>query len=107
MSDCILQPFQPQWAGLLLSWIESAEACLRWAGPGLGWPLSPPKLQQHQAQANLTPLALTRVEDSDQTSLDSDSLLGYLELLARKPDEIRLCRVICSPSIEARGWGGS
>jgi ribosomal protein S18 acetylase RimI-like enzyme len=105
MSHCILQPFQPQWAGLLLSWIESAEACLRWAGPGLGWPLSPSKLRQYQAQATLTPLALTRVEDSDQASLDSDSLLGYLELLARKPDEIRLCRVICSPKHRGKGLG--
>ncbi len=80
----------------VISWIKDKEACKRWAGPPVRFPLTLQSLKKD-------------IEFSEENTFvmvnDVGELLGLGQLLEKENDRIHMARVIVSPLQRARGLG--
>lgn len=94
--DYVLQPVQPSQFAVVAGWLDSPEATLRWAGPGVPFPLP--------AEAFAAALALPSrpgwtLQDADGTCL------GFGQYWRTTPGSMHLGRIIVSPQARGRGLG--
>jgi ribosomal protein S18 acetylase RimI-like enzyme len=80
----------------LISWIKDKEACKRWAGPRVRFPLTLQSLKKD-------------IEFSEENTFvmvnDAGELLGLGQLLEKENDRIHMARVIVSPLQRGKGFG--
>jgi len=80
----------------VISWIKDKEACKRWAGPPVRFPLTLQSLKKD-------------IEFSKENTFvmvnDVGELLGMGQLLEKESDRIHMARVIVSPLQRAKGLG--
>ena len=94
--DYVLQPVQPSQFAVVAGWLDSPEATLRWAGPGVPFPLP--------AEAFAAALALPSrpgwtLQDADGTCL------GFGQYWQTTLGSTHLGRIIVSPQARGRGLG--
>ncbi|WP_306415582.1 GNAT family N-acetyltransferase [Stenotrophomonas indicatrix] len=94
--DYVLQPVQPSQFAVVAGWLDSPEATLRWAGPGIPFPLP--------AEAFAAALALP--SRPGWTLQDADgACLGFGQYWQTTPDSMHIGRIIVSPQARGRGLG--
>lgn len=80
----------------LISWIQDKEACRRWAGPFVRFPLTLQDLKKD-------------IEFSEENTFvmknTGGQLLGFGQLLPKENDRIHMARIIVSPLQRAKGFG--
>ena len=96
-----LEPVQAQDLQRLLTWVDSPEFLLQWAGPSLTWPLTRSQLETLLLEAQRsapTGQALKAVSDDG-------FMTGYAEIarIDRRNRSASIARVIVAP--ESRGLG--
>lgn len=81
---------------VIASWINSAEACSRWAGPALAYPFKPADL----------PTLLAKPQSREMVLLDADqNVVGYAQFWPRDEQRVHLGRIIVSPATRGLGYG--
>ncbi|MHC1653598.1 GNAT family N-acetyltransferase [Stenotrophomonas maltophilia] len=91
-----LQPVQPCHYTCIASWLDSASATQRWAGPGVAFPLAPDAFAQVLALA-ARPARVLLDEQGD--------CVGFGQYWLTDPDVAHLGRIIVSPQARGRGLG--
>jgi RimJ/RimL family protein N-acetyltransferase len=97
-----LRPFDRSDFDRLISWIESPELLMQWAGPIFTYPLDPPQLDRYRLLASGDPP--TRYI---YTALAGDAPVGHIELsqIDRRHSSATLARVLIAPGQRGRGLG--
>ncbi len=94
--DHRLQPVQPQDYASIAGWLDSAAATLRWAGPGVPYPL-PPDRFEHVLQLRERP-GWVLLDTSDQR-------VGFGQAWSTQPGTVHLGRLLVAPQARGRGLG--
>ncbi|MGF0667543.1 GNAT family N-acetyltransferase [Stenotrophomonas maltophilia] len=92
--DHRLQPVQPHDYALIAGWLDSAAATLRWAGPGVPYPL-PPDQFENVLQLRERPGWLLLAENGMR--------VGFGQPWRTQPGTMHLGRLLVAP--QARGCG--
>lgn len=92
--DHRLQPVQPQDYARIAGWLDSAVATLRWAGPGVPYPLRPEQFEQ-VLQLRERPGWLLLAESGQR--------VGFGQAWCTEPGTMHLGRLLVAP--QARGCG--
>jgi RimJ/RimL family protein N-acetyltransferase len=99
--ELAIKPLRARDCEALLTWVDSADALLQWAGPrDFSWPLTSEQLltDLHGADHRRMPFAAVRPEDG--------SLVGHVMLTTLPDHDIGLLgRVIVAPDQRGRGFG--
>ncbi|WP_329844088.1 GNAT family N-acetyltransferase [Stenotrophomonas sepilia] len=94
--DHRLQPVQPHDYALIAGWLDSAAATLRWAGPGVPYPLRPEQFEQ----------VLQLRERSGWLLLaESGQRVGFGQAWCTEPGATHLGRLLVAPQARGRGLG--
>ncbi|MCR8715617.1 GNAT family N-acetyltransferase [Stenotrophomonas indicatrix] len=94
--DYVLQPVQPSHFAVVAGWLDSPAATLRWAGPGVPFPLP----------ADAFAAALALPARPGWALLDGDgTCLGFGQYWQTTPGSMHLGRIIVSPQARGRGLG--
>ena len=80
----------------IASWIPDADACERWAGPGVAFPFQPSELQRLLAGEDIVSCCLVAARGE---------LLGFGQYLPRPRKVVHLMRIIVSPARRGEGIG--
>ena len=91
-----LRPYDPVEVNRLLSWIDSPELLVRFAGPGFDFPLSKSQWENHLLDKAIFPYFVVDIE--------SDETIGYAELVSMNNIEVKFCRLIIGEA-DFRGIG--
>ena len=96
-----LEPVQPQDLQRLLTWVDSPEFLLQWAGPSLTWPLTRSQLETLLLETQ----GPTPTRQAFKAVSDDGIMTGYAEIdrIDRKNRSASIARVIVAP--ESRGLG--
>ena len=78
-------------------WVNSAEECREWAGPGVGFPAT----GESVARDILAP------DTSEYGLLDADRIVAFGQLIRRTAGRIHLARLIVHPRRRGQGLGAS
>ncbi|MGF6417171.1 ribosomal-protein-alanine N-acetyltransferase [Stenotrophomonas sp. AN71] len=91
-----LQPVQPEHHAAIAAWLDSSDATLRWAGPGVAFPLPPGQFAQ----------ALQLAERPGWVLLDEHGqCVGFGQFWPTTSGTMHLGRIIVSPQVRGRGLG--
>lgn len=94
--DHILQPVHPSHFAVIAGWLDSPGATLRWAGPGVPFPLP----------SNAFAAALALSDRPGWALLDADgTCMGFGQYWPTAPGSAHLGRIIVSPQARGRGLG--
>lgn len=93
-----LRPARETDLPVIVSWIPDADACLRWAGPRIRFPLVPEVLAQELFEADRTSRCLIDPGDPDRP-------LAFGQHWERAPGNRHLGRVVVDPSHRGFGLG--
>lgn len=94
--DYVLQPVRPSHFAVVAGWLDSPAATLRWAGPGVPFPLP----------ADAVAAALALPARPGWALLDGDgTCLGFGQYWQTAPGSTHLGRIIVSPQARGRGLG--
>ncbi|WP_188238443.1 GNAT family N-acetyltransferase [Stenotrophomonas maltophilia] len=94
--DQRLQPAQPHDYALIAGWLDSAAATLRWAGPGVPYPLRPEQFEQ-VLQLRERPGWLLLAESGQR--------VGFGQAWRAQPGTMHLGRLLVAPQPRGRGLG--
>ncbi len=102
MNALSLRPFERADFGHLLSWVESAEFLMQWAGPIFTYPLDAGQLERYKLLATGDPP--TRYI---YTALAGGEAVGHIELsqVDRRHSSATLARVLVAPGRRGAGLG--
>ena len=92
----VLIPFQPGHVTSLISWIESEEMLMQFAGPSFQFPLTASQLPYHRNDPKH--LSFSLVNDLPR------EMLGYGEIRLNHETAF-LCRLIIAPEKRGKGFG--
>ena len=103
MSALSLQPFERADFDRLISWVESPEFLMQWAGPIFTFPLDAGQLERYKLLATGDPP--TRYI---YTALAGVDAVGHIELsqVDRRNSSATLARVLVAPGRRGQGLGG-
>jgi RimJ/RimL family protein N-acetyltransferase len=91
-----LIPFTQDNYPLLISWLPNAEFAWLWGGPRYHWPIDASQLAAYLADNSVNTYLF----------VDDDHPIGYIELVQKPAQEIRLCRIlIADPQARGKGYG--
>lgn len=91
-----LHPVQSPHYAVIGTWLDSASATQRWAGPGVPYPLAPDAFAQ----------ALQLQQRPGWVLLDAEGhCLGFGQYWPTSPGTLHLGRIIISPQARGRGLG--
>lgn len=101
MDDLSLRPFDRPDFDRLLTWIESPEALVQWAGGFFRFPLDPGQLEAYRASAEgeSSPRRIFSACDG------RGNRVGHIELNDIDTHSARICRVLVDPARRGRGIG--
>lgn len=94
--DHRLQPVQPHDYARIAGWLDSAAATLRWAGPGVPYPLRPEQFEQ-VLQLRERPGWLLLAESGQR--------VGFGQAWRTQPGTMHLGRLLVAPQARGRGLG--
>jgi RimJ/RimL family protein N-acetyltransferase len=98
-----LEPVQPQDLQRLLTWVDSPEFLLQWAGPKPSWPLTRSQLEAHLLETQgPTPNLMAFKAVSDDGFMTA---YGEIARIDRTNRSANLARVIVAPESRALGIG--
>jgi ribosomal-protein-alanine N-acetyltransferase len=81
---------------VIASWIPDADACLRWAGPRVGFPFSVEELTQILTAAGSAGVCL---------EADDEDPCGFGQYWSRDDETVHLGRLIVAPACRGKGLG--
>ncbi len=98
-----LEPVQPQDLQRLLTWVDSPEFLLQWAGPSLNWPLTRSQLETLLLETQ----GPTPTRQAFKAVSDDGFMTAYAEItqIDRKNRSASISRVIVAPESRALGIG--
>jgi RimJ/RimL family protein N-acetyltransferase len=98
-----LEPVQPQDLQRLLTWVDSPEFLLQWAGPSLNWPLTRSQLETLLLETQ----GPTPTRMAFKAVSDDGFMTAYAEItgIDRKNRSASIARVIVAPESRALGIG--
>lgn len=95
MTEALLRSPRPADYEAIVSWIPDAEACTRWGGPKMGYPLDAAGL----------PGMLAMTGSQSFTLADGERPLGFGQYWVQTPGSVHLGRILVAPSARGRGLG--
>lgn len=95
MAELIWRPARPCDLETIASWVDSARALERWAGPGLTWPIKAAALFEQLGGNELPSFCLTQ----------DDLPVAFGQLFVKGDKRLHLARIIVSPAHRGIGLG--
>jgi [ribosomal protein S18]-alanine N-acetyltransferase len=94
-----LRPFSSSDDLELLSWFQTAADLRRFAGDGVGWPLTRAQLDEWRVDPRIAAWSAWSCAVEDET------VVGHAQLISSDPDSGHLARLAVAPSFQGHGYG--